>query len=129
MSRKPIKVTWGDQSGTINEREAFLACEAIEEHLTLFELIAMQSDLKQLKTAKLSRAYAGICAIAGVNVSAMDIKSGMSKSFREAEGKEYFEMVQSVIGPLVVMLTEDGPKEQASGDEAEAAGNVEASTS
>jgi len=133
MGVKVIKVEWDGKTGTINEDEAFIAAERIEEHVPVFELAMMLSDPARLQTAKLSRAYAALCDVAGIKASAKDIRAKMAASFGQGEtaqerGLSFVKAAGEVISPLLVILT-DGADMGQPNDEAQDEGNPPAPTS
>lgn len=132
MSISVIKVTWGDQTGTINADEAFLAADAIEQHVAVFELAMMLSDPRQLRTAKLALAYHELCKVAGIKSTPKEIRSALVKSFENGDtakerGASFMAEAGVIIGQLLAILTDGADMGQ--GDEAQEAGNVEAPAS
>lgn len=128
-----IQIEWEGQTGTINADEAFIAAEAIEEHVAIFELAAMAQNMASFKTAKVARAYAALCKVAGINVSAQDVRKKIAASFSDGataqeRGTSFLVQASGVIGPLLQILT-DGADLGGDVDEAQAEGNQQAPTS
>lgn len=125
MGIKVISIEWNGSKGTINEDEAFAAAEAVEEHITVFELFQMTQNTKKLKIAPLAKAYAALCDVAGVPAEPKAIASGLRGALRSSEKGQFWGEVMGVITPLLTILTDGAPDD---GEDKES-GNVKSSTS
>ena len=118
MGIKVISIEWNGQKGTINENEAFEAAEAIEDHVTVFELYGMLQDHKSLKIAQIAKAYAALCRVAGIKAEPKDVASALRQALRSTKKGEdgFWSQVMGVVNPLLNILT-DGAPEGESGED------------
>lgn len=130
MAIKTLTVEWGGKTGTINEREAFAAADAVEDHVTIFELAEMATNPRKLRAGRLAAAYAALCRHAGVPADPQEIRrelaaelGGALRGEKNALGK-----VQVVIGPLYTLLT-DGANAGGGSSEGDTEGNEQAPAS
>lgn len=80
---KVITLEYAGKEYTINEDEVFLACDAVEDVLTLGEMAEMMQDARRIKFSKLADAYAALLQEAGASVNRKQIH----KQFRAALSK------------------------------------------
>lgn len=114
MGIKVITVEWGGQTGTINEREAFEAADAIEDHVTIFDLVHMMADPRNLRVAKLAAGYAALCKVAGIKADAQEIRKELASSLGSyiSGDESAFAKVAAAIQPLYAILTDGAPVNQ-----------------
>ncbi len=108
---KPIKIEWKGKTLTINEEEAFLVGERIEEIVTLTELAEMGN---KPKFHKLARCYAEMINFAGGNTTPREIHSEMMAQMKgDHDGGEL--MIAEAIASLIAILMDGAP--EGDGDE------------
>lgn len=112
---KVISLKWNGEEYTLNEKEAFLAADAVEDVLTLGELVAMRADGSKIKFAKLSSAYAAMLMEAGCKVDPVDIHKAFTDRLKGKDEGFKLEMAVEAIDWLILVLM-DGAPESDEGD-------------
>lgn len=122
MSIGTIKLTWGDQSGVLSDRQAFLAAEAIEAHITLFSLGEMMSDPTNIRATTLARAYSAVLRVAGVTVHHDDIWRSLLAPLAPGQGAantvRLLAEVNRLFKPIWIFITNGAPLEPVEAKEA-----------
>lgn len=115
-----IRLTWGDQSGTLNEKQMFEAAEALEEHVTLFEIGQMMANVENIKLAKLARGYSAILGAAGISVSPIDIRSKLVANLHAGQSVEntvkLMHDINRIYAPIWAILTDGAPVSDEDGE-------------
>lgn len=106
MTISLIKVEWDGQVGTINEKEAWLACEAIERHVKFFELSEMLTNPKSIAFNSVSEAYAAVLGVAGIVVTREQVKARIMASIRNGKRAEKLDAFRAVADQLFTILME-----------------------
>ena len=98
---KVIGVEYGGKEYTINENEVFSVCDAIEDVITLGDLVEMMKDPKKIRFAKLAAAYAALLREVGAPADARAIHN----DFRAAlNGKGGVGKAQEAIASIIDIL-------------------------
>lgn len=113
---REIKVTWGETEYAITENMAFEMADAIEDHVTVFELSDMLRDMKKVRLNKLARAYAAMLNELGAKTTARDVKASLVAGLKAGDGEWV-----GVVTALIAILFDGVPE-----TEGEPEGNVEA---
>lgn len=106
MTISLIKVEWDGEVGTINEKEAWLACEAIERHVKFFELSEMLTNPKSIAFNSVSEAYAAVLGVAGIVVTREQVKARIMASIRNGKRAEKLDAFRAVADQLFTILME-----------------------
>ena len=113
-----ITVEYGGKEYTVNETEVFTVCDAIEDVVTLGELVGMLNDPNKIRFAKLAAAYAALLREVGAPVDARTIHD----DFRTAlNGKGGVGKAQEAIASIMAILMDgaeppEGDKEPGNAD-------------
>lgn len=105
----PVRVEWEGEVVNVREDQAFALCEAIEEVITLPELIDMLNSGKP-KFRKLSRAYAEMLRFCGFMVTPDDVLKAVMAGFKD--GSDEYKVLSDAVRTLVVILMDGAPEEE-----------------
>lgn len=105
---KQISIEWEGEEFTIDESEAFLLGERLEDIVTLPELALMA---QRPKFRKLARCYAEMLNFAGARVSAEKVHSVMMKEIKSAGKADQQIMVSTAIATLIEILMDGAPED------------------
>ncbi len=110
---KIISLKWKGESYTLNENEAFLAADAVEDVLTLGELVAMRNDGGKIKFAKLASAYSALLSEAGCDAPAMEIRKAFTEAMKGRSKGFKLELAVEAIDQLILILMDGAPVDDA----------------
>jgi hypothetical protein len=105
---KQISIEWEGEEFTIDESEAFLLGERLEDIVTLPELALMA---QRPKFRKLARCYAEMLNFAGARVSAEKVHTVMMKEIKSAGKADQQIMVSTAIATLIEILMDGAPED------------------
>jgi len=108
---KIITLKWDGEEYTLNETEAFLAADAVEEFLTLGELVEMRSDGNRIRFAKIAQAYAAMLSEAGCRVSAQQVHRAFTDALKSDKPQDRLTMAVQAIDWLIMVVMDGSPSD------------------
>jgi hypothetical protein len=113
---RSIKLTWKGQAATLSEDQAFYAADAVEQHVTFGDLVAMRTSGKNIRFAQISRAYAALLNEAGLSVTDREVHSEIMSAVRTANKAEKLSMALEAIDWLLIVVMDGAPEADPEGE-------------
>lgn len=113
---KVITIKWQGETFTLNEEEAFLAADGIEDILTIGQLSAMMSDPRNIKFVKIARCYALMLNEAGASVKPKQVHNEFMKAKANSGGTELRLVALKACSTLLEILMDGAPTNEEGGD-------------
>lgn len=101
---KEIKLSWKDKEAVIPEDGVFLAADAVEDHVTVGELLQMRSQRGKIRFVRLSMAYAALLQSAGIFVTPSEIHKEFTKAIKGGDAKNRLTFAMRAIEDLCIIL-------------------------
>lgn len=103
---KIVTLTWKGEDYTLNENEAFLAADAVEEFITLGELFKMRTDGNRIRFAKVAQAYSAMLGEAGCRVTPQEVHKAFTDAMKSEDAAGKLQMAIQAIDWLIMVLTD-----------------------
>lgn len=114
---KVITIKWQGETFTLNEEEAFLAADGIEDILTIGQLSAMMSDPRKIKFVKIARCYAVMLNEAGASVKPKQVHNEFMKVKANSDGTELRLVALQACATLLDILMDGAPTSKEGGEQ------------
>lgn len=108
---KVITITWNSEEYTLNENEAFLAADAVEDVITVGELVEMLQSMRNVRFAKLAMAFGALLREAGASVSDKEIHDEFKAALSNAPQAEKMALARKAMLNLVGVIMDGAPSE------------------
>jgi len=108
-----ITLKWRGEEYTLNENEAFLACDAVEDIMTLGDTVEMLQGMGKMKFVKIARAYGALLREAGASVSDKEIHDEFKSALQTADKNEKLVLAKTALLTLIQIIMGDAPASSA----------------
>lgn len=108
---RDVTLRWGEAEYVVPASRVMGAIASIEEHVTLVELFAMQTDPGKMKLVPISRAYAAVLRYAGA------VRIDQDDVYESLFGADSLERAQSAIVGLLSLMIPPGARREGAPDE------------
>lgn len=119
---KEIKLKWQGKEASIPEAGVFLAADAVEEHVTVGELLQMRAQRGKIRFARLAIAYAALLQSAGIAAAPSEIHKEFTKALKSGAPADRLSFAVQAIDDLCIILM-DGVEDLDDPEEDEPSGN------
>ena len=106
---KKLEITWKGETVTLKEDDVFIVADAIEQVVTLGELVAMNADGSAIRFTVLAKAWAAMLSELGIKVTAREVHREFMAAVRNAEPQEKMQLAGEALSWLVVVLMDGAP--------------------
>lgn len=105
-----LEITWNGKDYVIGEDDIFLAADAVENVVTVGELVQMRTDGNKIRFVKLAQAFAALLREAGCNVTDRQVHKAFTDGLKNADPKSKLEVATQAIDRLLFILFDGAPE-------------------
>ncbi len=105
-----IEIEWKGETYTITERDAFEVADAIEDVVTLGQLVQMRSDGENIRFARLAKAYSAMLNATGAQTTPDEVRNAFLAGLQDDNPLDRLKLSLEAIDNLIIMVMGDAPK-------------------